>query len=52
MAKQPTVMRADLSRQLCKLEGWYDSRGGLAISSARKALMALSKNANFTMPNL
>jgi len=50
MAKEPSVTRGDLARLLCILDNWHDSRGRLAISSARKALSALSEKANFTLP--
>ena len=44
------VTRGELARYLCELDDWHDSQGRPAISCARKALVTLSRKADFALP--
>ena len=44
------MTRGGLARLLCEREGWTDSRGRPAVSSARKVLPLLARKAGFELP--
>lgn len=49
-SRRPLATRGELARLVCELEDWRDSKGRLAVSSARKALSAMASKAGFKLP--
>ena len=49
-SKEPGATRCGLARLLCEVSDWRDSRGRLAVASARKLLPKLASKAGFRLP--